>query len=225
MATASTNLGRVSPVPRGEYDSQAQYQRLDIVGYGGSSYLVLRDLHGITPEDGADYMLIAKQGNTGNGIRGIERTVGTGAAGTTDTYTITMTDGSTHDFLVYNGADGKGSGDMMKSIYDTENRNTDIFKYVDERMKDVPTPDDQVTVEGGGSIDLPETLGVGPYTFEFTEEEESGEEGGQSASVNVSYSNVSSGLAAINVQEALDELASAMGDVETVLDRINGEVI
>ncbi len=218
----STNLGRVSLVPRGEYDPQAQYQRLDIVRYGGSSYLALRDLQGVTPEDGTDYMLISEKGGkgdrgvsgdaagfgavsatvddtsgtpsvdvssagpdtakefsfafhglkgeqgirgvkgdtgeTGNGIASIERTSGTGAAGTTDTYTITMTDGSTAEFQVYNGADGAGAGDMTKSVYDPKGRSTDIFAYVDDAMKNVkvdvdeePTKDSQNPVSSGGT--------------------------------------------------------------------------
>jgi hypothetical protein len=60
-------------------------------------------------------------GDAGNGIATIERTSGTGAAGTTDTYTITYTDATTDTFTVYNGADGEGSGDMLKSVYDTNN--------------------------------------------------------------------------------------------------------
>lgn len=48
------------------------------------------------------------KGETGVGIESISRTSGTGEAGTTDTYTITMTDGSTATFTVYNGADGAG---------------------------------------------------------------------------------------------------------------------
>lgn len=64
-------------------------------------------------------------GAGGNGIVSIEKTDGTGAPGTDDTYTITMTDGSTFTFKVHNGADGSGgaggSGDMSKSVYDTDN--------------------------------------------------------------------------------------------------------
>ena len=48
------------------------------------------------------------KGDAGVGIASIARTSGTGAAGTTDTYTITMTNGSTATFTVYNGKDGAG---------------------------------------------------------------------------------------------------------------------
>lgn len=61
----STPLGRVSLVPRGEYDPAAAYVRLDLVQYGGSGYLVLRPVRGVTPEDGGDYMLLAERGEPG----------------------------------------------------------------------------------------------------------------------------------------------------------------
>lgn len=53
-------------------------------------------------EDGAD-------GADGVGIASISLVSGTHAAGTLDTYRVTLTDGNTYDFYVYNGADGQGS--------------------------------------------------------------------------------------------------------------------
>lgn len=70
-------------------------------------------------------------GAPGSSIQKIERTDGTGAAGSIDTYTITLTDGSTSTFQVYNGADGEGAGDMLKATYDPQNKSTDIFEYAD----------------------------------------------------------------------------------------------
>lgn len=52
-------------------------------------------------------------GANGRGITSIVRTSGTGAPGTTDTYTITYTDATTSTFTVYNGANGTGSGDVV----------------------------------------------------------------------------------------------------------------
>ena len=185
----STNLGRVSLVPRGRYDGAAVYNRLDIVEYEGSSYLVLADgVTGVTPQAGAVYMLVAEKGDrgetgaqgergpqgeqgvqgeqgprgepgpqgeqgpqgdtgpqgpqgetgpqgergeTGNGIAGIQRTAGSGAPGTRDTYTITYTDGSTDTFQVYNGADGTGAGDMRAETYDPTGKAQDVFAYAD----------------------------------------------------------------------------------------------
>ena len=48
-------------------------------------------------------------GNTGRGISTVIRTSGTGAAGTTDTYTITYSDSTTSTFNVFNGANGSGT--------------------------------------------------------------------------------------------------------------------
>ena len=53
-------------------------------------------------------------GPTGASVDRIERTSGTGAPGTTDTYTVYLTDGQTSGtFQVYNGSNGTGSGDFM----------------------------------------------------------------------------------------------------------------
>jgi len=123
-----TDLGRVSLVPRGAYDAAAVYRRLDIVEHEGSSYLVLVDgVSGVEPAEGPAYMLVAEKGGkgdtgapgtpgvkgdtgergeTGAGVQSVERTAGDGSPGTTDTYTITLTDGSTSTFTVYNGKDG-----------------------------------------------------------------------------------------------------------------------
>ena len=139
MAETSTRLGRVSLVPRGAYEASAVYNRLDIVEYEGSSYLVLADgVTGVTPVAGPEYMLVAEKGGkgdpgapgapggkgdpgergeTGAGVQSVERTAGDGSPGTTDTYTITLTDGSTSTFTVYNGADGTSF--MVLGRYDT----------------------------------------------------------------------------------------------------------
>ncbi|MEG1757797.1 MAG: hypothetical protein RR235_04985 [Oscillospiraceae bacterium] len=47
-------------------------------------------------------------GSNGVGIVSISKTKGNGAPGTSDTYTIKLSDGSAYDFAVYQGADGKG---------------------------------------------------------------------------------------------------------------------
>ena len=234
MATSNTILGPVSLAPRGEYDPAAQYTYLDLVRYNGSGYLVLRSIQGVTPVDGADYMLITERGgigatgetgpqgeqgiqgvqgekgetgNPGSSIAGIERTVGTGAPGTRDTYTITLTDGSTSSFEVYNGADGIGAGDMTAAIYDPQGKAQDIFKYVDDH-----TQPDAVTVPGGGEIEMEESLGEGPHTFEFTPEED----GSAVQASQVGYESTESGLEAETVQAALDQLSTIKADVGRV---------
>ena len=58
------------------------------------------------------------QGATGNGISNIAKT---STQGLVDTYTITMTDGTTYTFTVTNGQNGSGTGDMLQSDYDSDN--------------------------------------------------------------------------------------------------------
>ena len=81
------------------------------------------------------------QGATGNGISSIALKSGNHAPGTSDVYTITLTDGTTFDFEVYNGANGQGAGDMLASVYDPQGKRTDIYKYVDDEIGKIPTPD------------------------------------------------------------------------------------
>lgn len=87
------------------------------------------------------------QGATGNGISGIELKSGTHAPGTSDVYTITLTDGTTFDFEVYNGANGQGAGDMLASVYDPRGKRTDVYKYVDDAIGKIPTPDVSVQIK------------------------------------------------------------------------------
>lgn len=61
---ATTNLGKVAVVPKGEYSSAVQYERLDIVQYERSSYLVKQAVIGVTPTDGAIYALLAGKGDS-----------------------------------------------------------------------------------------------------------------------------------------------------------------
>lgn len=97
-------------------------------------------------DDGKLIPIPAIQGTKGVGIASITRTAGNGAPGTTDTYTITLEDGRTSDFTVYNGrngvdGEGSGSGDMLAYIYDPTGKAQDIFKYTDDKIAAIPTPD------------------------------------------------------------------------------------
>jgi hypothetical protein len=73
-----------------------------------------------------------RDGEDGVGIYSVERTSGNGSAGTTDTYTITYTDGRTETFTVYNGKNGsKGSdGVGIKSVVQTITSNVDAGSNV-----------------------------------------------------------------------------------------------
>ena len=64
-----------------------------------------------------------------------------------------------------------------------------------------------LSIPGGGTMQMGESLGEGPYTIEVTEDGE----GGDLSAEQVGYSNTGSGLEATNVQEAIDELAGKGG--------------
>ena len=85
-------------------------------------------------EDFTTQQLEALRGPAGASLQSIRRTAGNGSPGSTDTYTVTMTNGATATFQVYNGKDGSagsGSGDMLASMYDPQGKRQDIFQYVD----------------------------------------------------------------------------------------------
>lgn len=64
-----------------------------------------------------------------------------------------------------------------------------------------------LSIPGGGTMQMGESLGDGPYTIEVTEDGE----GGALTAEQVGYSNMGIGLEATNVQEAIDELAGKGG--------------
>lgn len=57
-------------------------------------------------------------GPTGNGIQEIKLTKGDHTPGTTDIYTVTMTDGTSYSISVYNGRNGTGAGDILGIWFD-----------------------------------------------------------------------------------------------------------
>lgn len=70
-------------------------------------------------------------GADGRGVVSIERTAGNGAQGTTDTYTITYTDGTTDYLTVYNGKDGADGYTPVKGVdYFTDADKTDFVNAV-----------------------------------------------------------------------------------------------
>lgn len=68
-----------------------------------------------TYEDFTESQLESLRGPSGSSIQSIDRTAGNGAQGTIDTYTVTLTNGDTSLFQVYNGKDGTGTGDFLAS--------------------------------------------------------------------------------------------------------------
>ena len=70
------------------------------------------DITGTTPN--LTLSLGIPKGQPGTSVSRIQRTSGTGAAGTTDTYTMyDSNDDAIGTFTVYNGANGSGAGDLM----------------------------------------------------------------------------------------------------------------
>ncbi|MFR9223968.1 MAG: hypothetical protein ACLVKN_19960, partial [Flavonifractor plautii] len=58
------------------------------------------------------------QGPVGVGIQDIRLTKGDHSPGTTDIYTVHMTDGSAYTISVYNGLNGTGAGDVLGISFD-----------------------------------------------------------------------------------------------------------
>ena len=70
---ADTVLGKVSCVPRGDYNAGTTYYALDIVGYQGGSYLAMKESTGVTPNnDQVNWMQLS-----GPGLPGADGTDGT----------------------------------------------------------------------------------------------------------------------------------------------------
>ena len=63
---ANTVLGKVCPVPRGDYSASATYYALDIAGYNGGSYLAMKEVTGVTPSnDQINWMQLSGPGLPG----------------------------------------------------------------------------------------------------------------------------------------------------------------
>lgn len=94
-------------------------------------------------------------GTDGRGIVSIERTSGTGAAGSTDTYTITYTDNTTSTFTVVNGANGTGADITIDTAMSDTSvnpvQNKVIKAYVDGLIGDIDTAIASINAVIGGN--------------------------------------------------------------------------
>ena len=61
---------------------------------------------------------------------------------------VTLSDGTSYDAGYCRGAAGAGSGDMLASVYDPNNKHQDIFAYVDNAIKDVKVTTDATPTQG-----------------------------------------------------------------------------
>lgn len=63
----NTVLGKVACTPKGDYSASTNYVVLDIVSYGGGSYMALKNVTGVTPSnDGVNWMQLSSQGIQGD---------------------------------------------------------------------------------------------------------------------------------------------------------------
>lgn len=69
-----------------------------------------------------------------------------------------------------------------------------------------------ITVPGGGSAEMGETLGLGPYTIEFDEEDNE-----NLTASSIEYNNEASSMKATNVQSAIDELFTDVSEGKTLI--------
>lgn len=97
-------------------------------------------------------------GPTGASVDHIDRTSGTGAPGTTDTYTVYLTDGKTGGtFQVYNGSNGAGAGDFMADGSVPMTGDLQMGGHVVTGMADGTEPTDGATVgQLAGKLDSPD---------------------------------------------------------------------
>lgn len=69
-----------------------------------------------------------------------------------------------------------------------------------------------ITVPGGGSAEMGETLGSGPYTIEFDEEDNE-----NLTASSIEYNNETSSMKATNVQSAIDELFTDVSEGKALI--------
>ena len=116
-------------------------------------------------------------GVAGRGIVSIVRTSGTGAAGTTDTYTITYTDATTTTFTVVNGADGRAITSIARTAGTGLAGSTDTYTitYSDSTTSTFTVVNGTNGTNGRGITSIIRTSGTGlagstdTYTITFTD--------------------------------------------------------
>lgn len=64
---------------------------------------------------------------------------------------VTLSDGTSYDAGYCRGASGSGTGDMLASVYDPNNKHQDIFSYVDNAIKDVKVTTDATPTQGSAN--------------------------------------------------------------------------
>ncbi len=181
-----------------------------------STFNVYNGADGTNGTDGA-------KGDPGKGIVSITRTSGNGAAGTTDTYTITYTDSTTTTFNVYNGADGNGAAITVddelsetstnpvqnKAVYQGINAFADAcISVIDIKVKRCVSVDSQ-TLSDTLKAQARTNIGAGTSNF-------SGNYSDLSGTPTVDASVTSTGANAVTGKAVYDYVAGVLGDFNTV---------
>jgi hypothetical protein len=146
-----------------------------------------------TYEDFTQEQLASLKGAAGKGITSIARTSGTGAAGTTDTYTIAFSDSTTTTFNVVNGSNGSAGSNGL-SAYEIYAQLT-----TDNPVKAIEEWNDAVNA----AMILAEQSSV--FENEIVLQESTRHEG--------QYSGASSGSLQTNAEWSYDELLVSDTDV------------
>ena len=102
-------LGIVGMSPKGTYNSETEYEKLNIVTYQGSSYCAKKDTLGNLPTDTEYWDLIAEKGDTGSqGLTGPQGPQGIPGAPSGSPLAASSTDDMTDTTQIYvNTTDGK----------------------------------------------------------------------------------------------------------------------
>lgn len=64
---------------------------------------------------------------------------------------VTMSNGTSYDAGYCRGQAGAGTGDMLASVYDPNNKHQDIFAYIDNAIKDVKVTTDATPTQGSAN--------------------------------------------------------------------------
>lgn len=64
---------------------------------------------------------------------------------------VTLSDGTSYDAGYCRGQAGAGTGDMLASVYDPNNKHQDIFAYIDNAIKDVKVTTDAKPTQGSAN--------------------------------------------------------------------------
>ena len=103
---ATNDLGRIQPIPQGDWDALTAYEILDIVNHNDSSWISTGDSVNSEPADGnANWQLLGRQtSSAGGGTRADQEVAfagsvaGTGSVGSRTVYELNFAGGPTTDF-------------------------------------------------------------------------------------------------------------------------------